>query len=50
MELAEAHYRSTGALGMSLVVVEDNVPALHLYQRLGYAPVQRRVRMAKDFS
>lgn len=50
MELAEDHYRSTGATGMSLVVVEDNAPALHLYERLGYTPVQRRVRMAKNFS
>jgi ribosomal protein S18 acetylase RimI-like enzyme len=31
MKLAEAHYRRMGALGMSLVVVEDNTPALSLY-------------------
>lgn len=50
MELAEAYYRSKGATGMLLTVVEDNAPALHLYKRSGYTPVQRRIRMAKDFT
>jgi ribosomal protein S18 acetylase RimI-like enzyme len=49
MELAEGYYRSRGAIGMSLVVAADNAPAVHLYERLGYTPVQRRIRMAKDF-
>jgi len=49
MELAEAHYRASGADGMQLTVNKDNAPALRLYESMGYATAQRRLRMRKRF-
>ena len=50
MELAETHYQANGADGMQLTVREDNEPARRLYESMGYAIVQRRLRMRKRFS
>ncbi len=47
MELAESHYRTLGAAGMQLTVREDNESARRLYESMGYAVIQRRLRMRK---
>ncbi len=49
MQLAESHYRTSGAAGMQLTVREDNEAARRLYESMGYAAVQRRLRMRKRF-
>jgi ribosomal protein S18 acetylase RimI-like enzyme len=49
MKVAEAHYREAGADGMQLTVSEANAPAQRLYESMGYAPLQRRMRMRKPF-
>jgi hypothetical protein len=49
MKVAEDHYRASGAAGMQLTVCEDNEPAMRLYSLMGYAVVQRRLRMQKRF-
>jgi len=49
MELAETHYRAAGAAGMQLTVNEDNSPARRIYESMGYAIVQHRLRMRKRF-
>lgn len=50
MDLAEGHYRARGFHGMQLTVRADNAPARALYDSLGYHPVERRVRMWKEFA
>jgi predicted ester cyclase len=50
METAEEHYRSRGVEGMQLTIRADNAPARALYDSLGYSPVERRVRMWKEFA
>jgi len=50
MGLAEAHYRQSRAGGMQLTVRADNDAALPLYESMGYAVVQRRLRMWKEFT
>lgn len=50
MEMAEVHYRARGVQGMQLTVRADNAPARALYDSLGYHPVERRVRMWKEFA
>jgi ribosomal protein S18 acetylase RimI-like enzyme len=49
MELAESHYRQRGFGGMQLNVRADNEPARRLYESMGYAIVQHRLRMSKQF-
>ena len=49
MELAESHYQQRSFLGMALTVRADNEAALTLYESLGYATVQHRLRMRKQF-
>jgi ribosomal protein S18 acetylase RimI-like enzyme len=49
IELAESHYRQRGFAGMALNVRADNEPARHLYESIGYAVVQHRLRMWKQF-
>jgi ribosomal protein S18 acetylase RimI-like enzyme len=49
MGSAEAYYRAHAFRGMQLTVREDNADARKLYESLGYAVVQRRLRMRKQF-
>jgi ribosomal protein S18 acetylase RimI-like enzyme len=49
MQTAEAHYRALGLDGMFLTVRGDNATARALYDRLGYAVIEERLRMWKDF-
>jgi ribosomal protein S18 acetylase RimI-like enzyme len=49
VEFAEAHYLAAGAAGMQLTVTEDNARALRLYESMGYAVAQSRLRMRKQF-
>lgn len=49
MELAEEHYRASSAAGVQLTVSADNAAARRLYESMGYATVQRRLRMRKRF-
>jgi ribosomal protein S18 acetylase RimI-like enzyme len=49
MQAAEEQYRVDGAMGMQLTVSEGNEPAQRLYASMGYASMQRRMRMRKVF-
>jgi ribosomal protein S18 acetylase RimI-like enzyme len=50
IEVAEQHYRLSGAEGMQLTVVAENAAALFLYESAGYEVRQRRLRMRKEFT